>query len=234
MKRRIGQAAVFMLLLSAPQANAQLVGRAVYELGVATTDVGDDEGAGQAMYGFGLSLAYTFVPGGGGLGFVFGADLLVRGFGIDVPGRFEGSAGVFDQSDLLVDEFVGLQIRDVIAGLYFEQRRINRGTLLGKIGFPASGIGVLVRLAFEPARSYLQITYAGFSSGELQLQGADMRPEVDSGRSIRISGQYAVRSHWAIRGEYADTRMGFAPNFPLFDFYDHRQRTVSAGVSVEF
>src|SRR3972149_7260655 len=103
-------------MISRP-AEGQFSGAAVYELGRATTDVGEDQGNASLAYGFGVGGTYSLFPADR-LGLVVGADLSVRGFGVDLPDRVEQGAGVFDQSDLILDQLVALRIRRILAGLY--------------------------------------------------------------------------------------------------------------------
>jgi len=236
MKCRLGTMVwvVAAIVLAATTSWAQLAGGAVFEVGNATTDVGDDEGNGAPMYGLGGGAYYTFLSNRA-IGFVLGADLLVRGFTIDLPGRVESGAGVFDQSDLYLEQYVAAKYRTFTGGLYFEQRRIDRSTPLGKVGFPVTGIGFIVRAAIDKrGRAEARFSYASFSTGELQLRGLDVRPKLDTGRSIRIAGHYQFTSRWRVRVEYADTTVEFEPIAPTFDFYDHRQSLVSVGLVLTF
>lgn len=236
MKRRL-ETLVWVLaatLLAATSSWAQLSGGAVFEVGNATTDVGDDEGDGASMYGMGAGASYTFLSNRA-IGVVVGGDLLVRGFGIDLPGRVESGPGVFDQSDLYLDQYIAAKYRRFTGGVYFEQRRIDRSTPLGKVGFPVTGIGFIVRAAIDKGdRAEARFSYASFSTGELQLQGLDVSPRLDTGRSIRIAGHYQFASRWRVRVEYADTAVDFEPIEPTFDFYDHRQSLLSVGLVLTF
>jgi hypothetical protein len=219
------------VFLAPTPALAQLSGSALYEVGAAGTDLGSEEGGSKLVYGFGAGASYGFFPEND-LGVVVGADLVVRGFGMDIPGRFEPDVGVFDQTDVWIDEFVALRFRRVLAGVYFEQRRIGRDRA-GTIGFPASGVGLLVELS-AGQRITARVSYAGFPSGQLQVAGVDAEPELASGRSARASLTYRFTNRWSARGEYAYTNMEFE-SLPLtLSFFDHRQRSVTAGVVLGF
>lgn len=223
-----------LLLLVACQVRAQAEGGAIFVAGVVVTDVGEDKGNPDLMYGLGLGGSYGFFRDAS-LQLVIGGDLLVHGFALDVPGRIERSAGVFDQSDLLLDQFVGLQIRRVMVGGYFEQRRIDRGTPLGNIGFPASGTGVIGRVWLDAhQRAQARVTYATFSRGELQLQGTDVVSMIESGSSLRLSVRAAFGARWGLRGEFVETKIEFQPVAPTFGLFDHRQRSMSAGLVLLF
>ena len=222
------------ILLAAPRTWAQFSGGALYEVGTATTDVGDDKGNGAPMYGMGLGASYTFLSKRP-ISLVLGANLLVRGFAIDLPGRVESDAGVFDQSDLYLDQYIAAKYGRFTGGVYFEQRRIDRSTPLGKIGFPVTGIGFIVRGAIDKrGRAEARFSYASFTVGELQLRGLDVRSPLDSGRSIRIAGHYQFASRWRVRAEYANTTVVFEPVAPTFGFYDHRQSLLSVGLVLTF
>ena len=144
-------------------------------------------------------------------------------------------SGVFDQSDLYLDQYIAAKYRRFTGGLYFEQRRIDRSTPLGKIGFPVTGIGFILRGAIDKrGRAEARFSYVSFTAGELQIQGLDGRSSLDSGRSIRIAGHYRFASHWRVRAEYANTTVQFEPIAPTFGFYDHRQSLLSVGLVVTF
>jgi hypothetical protein len=130
-------------LLPIAPAWAQLEGYALYDVGAATTDLGSDTGQAKLVYGAGAGLSYD-VLSRRDLSVVVGADLVVRGFGLEVPDRVDLDTGVFDQSDVWLDEYVALRFRGVLAGVYFEQRSIDRGRG-GTIGLPTSGVGLLAR-----------------------------------------------------------------------------------------
>ncbi len=213
------------VLLAPTPALAQLAGFALYEVGAATTDLGSEEGTSKLVYGFGAGASYGFMPEKD-LGIVVGADLVVRGFGMEIPDRLE--VGVFDQTDVWIDEFVALRFRRVLAGVYFEQRRIGRDRA-GTIGVPASGVGLLVELS-AGQRTTARVSYASFQSGHLRVDGVDAEPELTSGRSVRVSLTYRFTNRWSARGEYAYTSMEFE-SLPLtLSFFDHRQRSVMAGI----
>jgi hypothetical protein len=218
----------------AQPAEAQFSGHAIYEIGSASTDVGEAQGTTSLAYGFGAGGSYSF-SATKGIGLVVGADLLVRAFGVSLPGAVEQGAGVFDQSDLVVDEIVAVRLRRILAGLYLEQRRINRGTALGTIGFPASAIGFLADIPIGSGdRTGVRFSYAQFRSGRLQLQGSTVEPEIDSGRSIRVSGRHYFSERWGIRAEYTDIELLLEDIAPTFTFFDHRQKTVSIGALLSF
>ena len=215
------------VLLAPTPALAQLAGFALYEVGSATTDLGSEEGTSKLVYGFGAGASYGFMPERD-LGIVVGADLVVRGFGMEIPDRLELNVGVFNQTDLWIDEFVALRFRRVLAGVYFEQRRIGRDRA-GTIGVPASGVGLLVELS-AGQRTTARVSYASFQSGHLRVDGVDAEPELTSGRSVRVSLTYRFTNRWSARGEYAYTSMEFE-SLPLtLSFFDHRQRSVMAGI----
>jgi hypothetical protein len=216
------------LLVDSRSAQAQARFESLYELGISTTDLGPDEGQSMFGYGFGLSGSYGFRRESS-IGLVAGGDLVVRGFGLDVPGRLVEEVGVFQQADLLLDQFVAARIKWLTAGLYLEQRRIDRGTEAGSIGFPASGVGVMGRAsAGRDGRFELGFSYAGATGGRLRLQGVLEEPEVESGRSLRISGRYPRT--FGVRGEYSDTKFAFEPGGILGSFFDHRQRGLYVGL----
>ena len=209
----------------------QFKGFALYEVGAASTDLGSEEGTSKLMYGFGAGASYGFLPKKD-FGIVVGADLVVRGFGLEIPDRVDLNAGVFDQNDLWFDEFVALRFRRVIAGVYFEQRRIARSRG-GTIGFPASGVGFLAEVS-GGRRTTVRFSYASFPSGHLRVAGVPTEPEVRSGRSVRVSLTYRVTNRWSARGEYTHTNMKFKPVSPTLSFFDHRQRSVTTGVVLAF
>jgi len=224
---------VCLLAVSQP-AWAQLSGRAVYEVGTLATDAGSDEGSGQLGSGFGVEGGYAFFADSR-LGLVVGAKLLVRGFGVSISDRVELDMGVFDQSDLLLDQFVAVQFSGVVAGAYFEQRRIDRGTRLGTIGVPASGVGLFVRAPLiGGGRTEAEFTYAGFCGGRLRLQGISTEPALSSGRSIRLIVRHRLTDRWGVRGEIGDIELSFEPVEPTFSFFDHRQRSLTAGLTLGF
>ena len=219
------------VLLAPTPALAQFAGFALYEVGAATTDLGSEEGTSKLVYGFGAGASYGFMPEKD-LGIVVGADLVVRGFGMEIPDRLELDVGVFNQTDVWIDEFVALRFRRVLAGVYFEQRRIGRDRA-GTIGVPASGVGLLVELS-AGQRTTARISYASFQSGHLRVDGVDAEPELTSGRSVRVSLTYRFTNRWSARGEYAYTSMEFE-SLPLtLSFFDHRQRSVTAGIVLGF
>lgn len=215
-------------------AEGQFSGAAVYELGIATTDVGEDQGNAGLAYGFGAGVTYSFFSANR-LGLVVGADLLVRSFGVDLPDRIQRGAGVFDQTDLILDQLVALRVRRILAGLYLEQRRIDRGTALGTLGFPASGVGLVVDASLGGGdRSGVRFSYARFRSGRLRLQGSAIEPEIDSGRSFRVSVRHRFSSRWGFQGEYADIELLLEEIAPTFTFFDHRQKTITLGALLSF
>ena len=148
-------------LLPAAPASAQLAGYALYDVGAATTELGSDKGRSKLVYGMGAGASYG-VLSMGDLRFVVGADLLVRGFGLEVPARVDLDTGVFDQSDVWLDQYVAFRFRSVMAGVYFEQRSIDRGRA-GTIGLPASGVGLLAEISWGE-RVTARISHAGFAS----------------------------------------------------------------------
>ena len=163
---------LFGVWMVSQPAEAQFSGAAVYELGFATTDVGEDQGNASLAYGFGAGVTYSFFSANS-VGLVVGADLLVRSFGVDLPDRIQRDVGVFDQTDLIFDQLVALRFRRILAGLYLEQRRIDRGTALGTLGFPASAVGLVVDAPLGSGdRTGVRFSYAWFRSGRLRLQGS--------------------------------------------------------------
>jgi hypothetical protein len=217
-------------LLGARSLEAQVRFDALYELGTSTTDLGPDEGQSTFGYGFGLSGSYG-LRRESTLGLVVGSDLLVRGFGLDVPGRLAEEVGVFQQADLLLDEYVAARFRRLSAGLYLEQRRIDRGIEAGSIGFPLSAVGFMGRAsAAKDGRVELQFSYARAVSGRLRLRGVPEEPEVESGRSLRITGSYRFSRTFAVRGEYSDSKFTFDPESILGSFFDHRQKGIYLGL----
>ena len=215
-------------------AEAQFSGAAVYELGIATTDVGENQGNASLAYGFGVGGTYSFFSANS-VELVVGADLLVRSFGVDLPDRIQRDAGVFDQTDLILDQLVALRFRRILAGLYLEQRRIDRGTALGTLGFPASAVGLVVDAPLGSGdRTGVRFSYARFRSGRLRLQGSAIEPEVDSGRSVRVSVRHYFSNRWGFQGEYADIKLVMDPLAPTFTFFNHRQRTATFGATLSF
>ena len=235
MRRELtGSLLLFGALVLCQPAEAQFYGQALYEVGGATTDIGGDQGNASLAYGFGVSGNYSFLSSNN-IGLVVGADLLVRAFGVSLPGRVERGAGVFDQTDLVVDEIVAVRLRRGLVGVYFEQRRIDRGTSLGTIGFPASAIGFMAEIAFsDDERTGVRFSYAPFRSGRLRLQGSEVEPEIDSGRSIRVSGRYFFSDRWGLRVEYSDIELVLEDISPTFTFFDHSQRAISLGAILSF
>ena len=220
--------------LVAEPAHAQFSGHAIYEIGSATTDAGETQGSNGLAYGLGAGGSYSFLAGKE-IGLVVGVDVLVRAFGVRLPGTVERGAGVFDQSDLVLDEIVAVRLRRILAGLYLEQRRLNRGTTLGTIGFPASAIGFLVDIPIGSGdRTGVRFSYAQFHTGRLRLQGIADEPEIDSGRSIRVSARHYFSSRWGVRGEYTDTELLLEDVAPTFTFFDHRQKMVTIGALLSF
>jgi hypothetical protein len=232
MRRGLEAVLVVALLTVARPAQAQFSATALYELGAAWTDVGADEGSSAAAYGLGLSGSYsTFHEKA--LGLAVGGDVLVRGFGIDVPGRLQSGAGVFAQSDLVLDEWIALRIRRILAGVLFEQRRLDRGASLGVIGFPASAVGFLLEPVFTAGgRTRARFTYARYRGGRLRLAGSDVEPSLESGWSLRASLRHRFSGRWGLQAEYTDTRLEIQEIAPTFGFFHHRQSTLSLGTFV--
>ena len=225
---------LFGVWMVSQPAEAQFSGAAVYELGIATTDVEEDQGNASLAYGFGAGVTYSFFSANS-VGLVVGADLLVRSFGVDLPDRIQRDVGVFDQTDLIFDQLVALRFRRILAGLYLEQRRIDRGTALGTLGFPASAVGLVVDAPLGSGdRTGVRFSYAWFRSGRLRLQGSAIEPEVDSGRSIRVSARHYFSNRWGFQGEYADVELLLEDIPPTFTFFDHRQRAVTFGALLSF
>ena len=215
-------------------AEAQFSGAAFYEVGGAATDVGEEPGNAGLAYGFGAGSSYSFLSDKR-VGVVVGVDLLIRAFGLSLPGISERDAGVFDQTDLIANEIVALRTRRLLAGLYLEQRRIDRGGALGTVGFPASAVGFVVAFPLTSGdRTAIQFSYARFQSGRLRLGGSAVEPEIDSGRSVRLSARHYFSSRWGLRGEYSDIELTLEDIGPTFTFFDHRQRTVSLGALLSF
>ena len=231
--RRSLEAAMTVVVLTVPHpALAQFSAAARYELGVATTDAGEDDGNSVPAYGLGLSGSYSAFPKRL-LGFAVGGDVLVRGFGIEIPGRVQSSAGVFDQSDLVLDEWIALRVSRVLAGVYFEQRRLDRGPALGVIGFPASAVGVLLEPRFNASgRTRARFSYAWYRQGRFRLAGSEAEPRVDSGWSLRVSLDHRLTSRWGLQAEYTGVRLDLEDVAPTFGFFNHRQSTLSLGAFV--
>ena len=234
MQRRSLLVSLVAALLVTASSEAQFSGFALYEAGAASTEIGEGDGSVKFLYGFGAGASYRF-GGEKAPGFLIGADLLVRGFGIEVPGRANLGPGVFDQSDLLLDQFVAVRFERWAAGAYFEQRRIDRGVQLGTIEFPASGVGAMgiVHLG-RGERTVLRISYAQFLSGKLRLRGSEVGPELDSGRSLRLAVRFSLNRRWGVRGEFADTKMELVPTEPFRSLLDHRQQTLTVGAVLVF
>jgi hypothetical protein len=231
--RRSLEAALTVAVLTVPHpALAQFSAAARYELGAATTDAGEDEGNAAAAYGIGLGGSYSALPKRL-LGFAVGADVLVRGFGIEIPGRLQRSAGVFDQSDLVLDEWIALRVSRVLAGIYFEQRRLDRGPALGVIGFPATAVGVLLEPRFDAGgRTRARFSYAWYRGGSFRLAGSEAEPRVDSGWSLRASFSHRLTSRWGLQAEYTGVRLDLEDVAPTFAFFNHRQSALSLGAFV--
>ena len=155
--------------------------------------------------------------------------------GIDVPGRVQSGAGVFDQTDLVIDEWLALRFSRILAGVYFEQRRIDRGTSLGVIGSPASGIGVLLEPWFTASgRTRARVSYARYSGGSLRLAGSDSGPPLETGWSLRAWLRHQFTSRWGLQAEYSDVKLELEEVAPTLGFFDHRQSTLSLGAVVSF
>lgn len=232
MRRSLEAALTLAVLTVAHPARAQFSASALYELGAARTDAGEDDGNVRLAYGLGLSGSYSLFPKRP-LGLAVGGDVLVRGFGIEVPDRIQSSAGVFDQTDLVIDEWIALRTSRILAGMYFEQRRLDRSTPLGVIGFPASAVGFLLepRLAAS-GRTRARFSYARFRGGRLRLAGSDAEPDLESGWSLRASLRHQLTSRWGLQAEYTDIRLKLEDIAPTFGFFDHRQSTLSFGAFV--
>jgi hypothetical protein len=231
---RRGREAVLVvaLLTVARSGQAQFSATALYELGAARTDVGADEGDAAPAYGLGLGVSHSLFPGAV-FGLAIGGDVKVRGFGIEVPGRLESGPGVFAQSDLVLDEWIALRAGPILAGVLFEQRRIDRGTTLGVIGFPASAIGVLLEPVFTASgRTRARFSYTQYRKGRLRLAGSEVEPSLDSGWSLRASLRHQFSGRWGLQAEYTDTRLELEDIAPTLGFFDHRQRTLSLGAFV--
>jgi len=232
MRRSLEAALIVAVLTVAHPVQAQFSATALYEVGAARTDVGEDDGNATPAYGLGLSGSYSPSPEKA-LGFAVGGDVLVRGFGIEVPGRIESGAGVFAQSDLVLDEWIALRIHRVRVGVLLEQRRIDRGTSLGVIGFPASAFGlVLEPVLAANGRTRARFSYARFRGGRLRLAGSDVEPSVDSGWSLRASLRHQFSGRWGLQAEYTGTRLEIEDVAPTFGFFDHQQSTLSLGAFV--
>ena len=232
MKRGLEAVLAGALLTAAHPVQAQFSATALYELGAARTDVGADEGKAALAYGLGLSISHSLFPKGA-LGLAVGGDVLVRGFGIEVPGRIQSGPGVFAQSDLALDEWMALRAGPILAGVLFEQRRIDRGTTPGAVGFPASAIGFLLEPVFSASgRTRARFSYARFRGGRLRLAGSEVEPSLDSGSSLRASLRHQFSGRWGLQAEYTDTRLEFEDIAPTFGFFDHRQSTLSLGAFV--
>jgi hypothetical protein len=217
------------LFFASHPALAQFRADALYEIGTSKTDLGPDEGQSMFGYGLGLSGSYSFRRESK-VGLIAGADMLVRGFGLHLPGRLTEEVGVFQQADLSFDEFVALGFQSFAVGLYLEQRRIDRGTQAGEIGFPTSAAGFLARIRAGEDRIEFQFSYAKALGGKLRVQGIAEEPEAETGRSIRMSVRYRFSGSFAVRGEYSDTEFTFDPETTLRSFFDHRQRAFHFGL----
>jgi hypothetical protein len=232
MKRSLEAVLIVAVLTVARPVQAQFSATALYEVGAARTDVGEDDGNTAPAYGLGLSGSYSLSPEKA-LGLAFGGDVLVRGFGIEVPGRIDTGAGVFTQSDLVLDEWIALRAGPILAGVLFEQRRIDRGTSLGIIGFPASAIGGVLEPVFSASgRTRARFSYARFRGGRIRLVGSDVEPSVDSGWSLRASLRHQFSGRWGLQAEYTGTRLEIEDVAPTFGFFDHQQSTLSLGAFV--
>jgi hypothetical protein len=231
-RRSLEAAVVVAVLTVAHPARAQFAASALYEIGGARTGVGEDDGKTLPAYALGLGASYSLFPKKA-LGLAVGGDALVRGFGIEVADRVERSAGVFAQSDLVLDEWIAVRTSRILAGVYFEQRRLDRGTALGVIGSPASAIGGLLeaRLA-AGGRTRARFSYARYRAGRLRLAGSDVEPKVDSGWSLRASLRHRLTTRWGLQAEYTGTRLELEDVAPTFAFLAHRQSTFSLGAFV--
>lgn len=219
-----------LCLAHSSSVDAQLRAEAVYELGASSTGLGPDDGSATFGYGFGLGATFTLRMDRP-VDLVAGGELLVRGFGVDVPGRLTEGVGVFRQADLYIDQFIALRARAVEAGLYLEQRRIERGVAAGTLGFPTSGVGLVGRVSAGPeGRFELRLSYASVLSGKLRLGGLSEEPEVESGHSIRASVGYRLTPRFAVRGEYSDSALRLETGTGVRSFFDHRQRGFHVGL----
>jgi hypothetical protein len=227
---------LFLLALTivARSATAQFRGEATYHVGVAATDVGEDEASGDLAYGMGVGASYGFWRDRS-LGVVVGAELAVWGFAVEIPGQGEKGAGVFDQSDLQLGQFVAVRLSRVVLGAYFEQRRIHRGMELGTLGFPVRGVGFTARAPLSPSgATEARFEYVSFIDGTFQLEGSDVEPSLDSGRSFRITISQKIGSRFGVRATYSDIRLELEPVMPTLSFFDHRQRAFFGGGVISF
>jgi hypothetical protein len=232
--RLAGLLLLILALAGTPRpAQAQLSGTSLYEVGGAATNVGSDEGDFRPAYGVGLG--GTFVLSKKKMGIVAGGEIRVRGFGIRIPERAESGAGVFAQTDLLLDQWIAVRIGRVQAGLLLEERRIDRGAALGILGHPALGVGGVVEVRLDASgRTTARLSYARFAGGNLRLEGTEAEPEIDSGHSLRARVRRQLKGRWSAQLEYGSSRFDLDPVTPTFAFFDHRQTAFGLGALVSF
>jgi hypothetical protein len=227
---------LFLLTLTivARSATAQFRGEATYHIGVAATDIGEDEASGDLAYGMGVGASYGFWRDRS-LGIVVGGEFAVRAFAVEIPGQGAKGAGVFDQSDLLLGEFVGLRFSLIVVGAYFEQRRIHRGAEFGTLGFPVRGVGFTVRAPLSSSgATAARFEYASLIDGQFQLRGIDVEPSLDSGRSFRITISHQIGPRFGVRAAYSDIRLELDRVLPTLSLFDHHQRAFFAGAVILF
>lgn len=219
------------MLFTPALALGQFHGFALYDVGVGAAGLGGESGGSALVYGVGAGGSYGFLSQRE-LGLVVGADVVIRGFGLKTSDRFDLDAAVFDQTDVWIDEFVAIRIRRLTAGLYLEQRSIDRGRA-GAIGSPASGVGLLAEVS-HGSRLTARLSYARFPGGHLKVDGVATEPGVRTGRSFRATVLYRLSDRWSTRGEYADTDIEFESLLPTFSFFDHQHRSMTVGVALDF
>ncbi|MGH9463424.1 MAG: hypothetical protein ACRD1X_19650, partial [Vicinamibacteria bacterium] len=69
-------------------------------------------------------------------------------------------------------------------------------------------------------RTGVRFSYARAQTGRLRLQGSPVEPQIDSGRSFRVSVKHRFSSRWGFQGEYADIELLLEDVAPAFTFFD--------------
>ncbi len=219
---------VSALLLPAA-ASAQFTSHGIYEVGVASTDLGPDSGRPTLVYGVGAGATYE-LRSNSAFPIVIGGDLVIRGFGLEIPDGVSLDVGVFDQTDVWLDEFVAVRLGRVVAGVYVEHRSVDRSRA-GTVGVPTTGVGAIVETG---GRTRLRLTYASVVNGRLRLDGVANEPDVASGQSARLTLTHALTDRWSGRADVSYTNVEFESTLPTLSFFDHRQTSFTLGLAIGF
>ena len=210
-------------------ARAQLDSHGIYEVGVASTDLGSASGDPTLIYGVGAGATHG-LGNVAGLPLVVGGDLVVRGFGLKIPDGVSLNVGVFEQTDVWLNEFLALRLGAFLAGVYLEHRHIDRSRA-GTIGAPTTGIGAIVEAG---DRTKLRLTYASTVNGRLRVDGVANEPDVSSGQSARLTLTHALTDRWSGRADLSYTNVVLESTLPTLSFFNHRQTSFTLGLAVGF